>query len=112
MKLLLDMNLTPRWVPYLESAGIEALHWSKVGRANAPDEEIMAYAAGLGLVVNGTQRLPKFGIAPLLSLPDSLLPLLHLQIFLLMKIHRILPVRIYPTTILHHHHHLLQQPHT
>ena len=51
MKLLLDMNLTPRWVPYLETAGFETLHWSEVGHANAPDEEIMAYAAGLGLVV-------------------------------------------------------------
>jgi predicted nuclease of predicted toxin-antitoxin system len=51
MKLLVDMNLTPRWVLYLEAAGFEALHWSKVGRANAPDEEIMAYAAKLCLVV-------------------------------------------------------------
>ncbi len=51
MKLLLDMNLTPRWVPYLEAAGFEAVHWSKIGRVNAPDEEIMAYAAALGLVV-------------------------------------------------------------
>jgi len=45
------MNLTPRWVPYLEATGIEALHWSKVGRANATDEEIMVYAARHGLVV-------------------------------------------------------------
>jgi predicted nuclease of predicted toxin-antitoxin system len=51
MKLLLDMNLTPRWVPYLEAAGFEALHWSKVGKSNASDEEIMAYAAGDGLIV-------------------------------------------------------------
>jgi predicted nuclease of predicted toxin-antitoxin system len=51
MKLLLDMNLTPRWVPYLDTAGFETLHWSKVGRADAPDEEIMAYAAKLGFVV-------------------------------------------------------------
>jgi predicted nuclease of predicted toxin-antitoxin system len=51
MKLLLDMNLTPRWVPYLESGGFEAVHWSNVGRADALDEEIMAYAARLGLVV-------------------------------------------------------------
>jgi len=51
MRLLLDMNLTPRWVPYLEAAGFEALHWSKVGRANALDEEIMAHAAGNGLIV-------------------------------------------------------------
>ena len=45
------MNLTPRWVPYLEASGFEALHWSNVGRANASDEEIMAYAARLGFVV-------------------------------------------------------------
>jgi predicted nuclease of predicted toxin-antitoxin system len=51
MKLLLDMNLTPRWVPYLEGAGFEVLHWSKIGPANAPDEKIMAYAAKHGLVV-------------------------------------------------------------
>jgi predicted nuclease of predicted toxin-antitoxin system len=51
MKLLLDMNLTPRWVRYLEAAGFEALHWSTVGLSNAPDEEIMAYAAGHGMVV-------------------------------------------------------------
>lgn len=51
MKLLLDMNLTPRWVPYLETAGFDALHWSKVGRADAPDEEIMAYAAKRDFVV-------------------------------------------------------------
>jgi len=51
MRLLLDMNLTPRWVPYLEAAGFEALHWSKVGRRNAPDEEITDYAARLGLAV-------------------------------------------------------------
>jgi len=51
MKLLLDMNLAPRWVPYLETAGFEALHWSRVGHPNAPDEEIMTYAARQGLVV-------------------------------------------------------------
>ena len=45
------MNLTPRWVPYLQSAGFEALHWSKVGQSNASDEEIRAYAAGHGLIV-------------------------------------------------------------
>lgn len=51
MKLLLDMNLTPRWVSYLEANRFEALHWSSVGRADAPDEEIMAYAAGHDLIV-------------------------------------------------------------
>jgi predicted nuclease of predicted toxin-antitoxin system len=51
MKILLDMNLTPRWVQFLQDAGFEVRHWSQVGRANAPDEEIMAYAARFGFVV-------------------------------------------------------------
>ncbi len=51
MKILLDMNLTPRWVQFLQAAGFEVCHWSQVGRANAPDEEIMAYAARLDFVV-------------------------------------------------------------
>ena len=31
MKLLLDMNLSPRWVGVLPAAGFEAIHWSDVG---------------------------------------------------------------------------------
>jgi predicted nuclease of predicted toxin-antitoxin system len=37
MKLLVDMNLSPRWLKLLSEAGIEAAHWSALGRANAPD---------------------------------------------------------------------------
>ncbi|MFZ2225709.1 MAG: DUF5615 family PIN-like protein [Candidatus Deferrimicrobium sp.] len=44
MKLLVDMNLSPRWVGLLAGAGIEAAHWSTLGAKNAPDSEIMAYA--------------------------------------------------------------------
>jgi predicted nuclease of predicted toxin-antitoxin system len=44
MKILVDMNLSPRWIGLLSAAGIQAVHWSKVGKANAPDSEIMAYA--------------------------------------------------------------------
>jgi predicted nuclease of predicted toxin-antitoxin system len=44
VKLLVDMNLSPRWVSLLADAGIEAVHWSAVGPGNAPDTEIMAYA--------------------------------------------------------------------
>ena len=44
MKLLVDMNLSPRWVGLLEDAGIKAAHWSALGAKNAPDTEIMAYA--------------------------------------------------------------------
>ncbi len=45
MKLLVDMNLSPRWIDFLTDAGIEAAHWSTIGAANAPDLVIMAYAS-------------------------------------------------------------------
>ena len=51
MKLLVDMNLSPRWIDLLHSRGMEALHWSTVGPANAPDQQIMAYAAANDMVV-------------------------------------------------------------
>lgn len=51
MKLLVDMNLSPRWVGILVTSGIEAAHWSTLGANNAPDSEIMAYARANGYVV-------------------------------------------------------------
>ena len=51
MKLLVDMNLSPRWVGVLAEAGIEAVHWSILGAKNAPDPEIMAYASANDYVV-------------------------------------------------------------
>ncbi len=44
MKVLLDMNLAPRWAKFLGAAGIEAVHWSVIGALNAPDKVIMTYA--------------------------------------------------------------------
>lgn len=51
MKLLVDMNLSPRWVNLLADAGIEAAHWSTLGAATAPDTEIMAFARANDYVV-------------------------------------------------------------
>lgn len=51
MKLLIDMNLSPRWVGVLTNAGFEAVHWSIFGTCNAPDSEIMAYASANDYVV-------------------------------------------------------------
>jgi len=51
MKLLVDMNLSPRWVSMLANAGIEAAHWSTLGVVNALDSEIMAFAKAKGYVV-------------------------------------------------------------
>ena len=51
MKLLIDMNLSPRWVGTLADAGIEAAHWSTLGAGNASDAEIMRYASANGYIV-------------------------------------------------------------
>ena len=44
MKLLVDMNLSPDWVPFLAGHGWEVVHWSIVGPGNAPDTELMEWA--------------------------------------------------------------------
>jgi predicted nuclease of predicted toxin-antitoxin system len=44
MKLIIDMNLSPLWVSYLQARGIEAQHWSQVGQPNDPDAVIFAWA--------------------------------------------------------------------
>lgn len=51
MKLLIDMNLSPQWALVLEEAGWEAVHWSRIGRPNAPDHEVLAYARSNGYVI-------------------------------------------------------------
>jgi predicted nuclease of predicted toxin-antitoxin system len=51
MKLMVDMNLSPRWIATLNKAGWEAVHWSSVGKGDALDSEIMRYAAQLDYVV-------------------------------------------------------------
>ncbi len=65
MKLVLDMNLSPEWASFLTSNGVEATHWSSVGRVDARDSEIMAWARDGGWVVF-THDLD-FGIALALS---------------------------------------------
>jgi predicted nuclease of predicted toxin-antitoxin system len=51
MKLLVDMNMSPRWADVLADAGYDVAHWSKLGLAYAPDHEIMAFASAKGYVV-------------------------------------------------------------
>jgi len=51
MKLIVDMNLSPRWVGLLAGSGVQAIHWSMIGRSDAPDSEIMAYATANNYVV-------------------------------------------------------------
>lgn len=51
MKLLIDMNLSPRWTEFLARAGVDATHWSTVGDRGASDAEIMATARAGNYVV-------------------------------------------------------------
>jgi predicted nuclease of predicted toxin-antitoxin system len=44
MKLLIDMNLTPRWASFLIGEGCTALHWSSVGLSNETDHNIVSWA--------------------------------------------------------------------
>ena len=51
MKLLIDMNLPPAWVRFLQEEGFEALHWSTTGDPKATDAAIMGWARQAGHVV-------------------------------------------------------------
>jgi predicted nuclease of predicted toxin-antitoxin system len=48
MKFLIDMNLSPLWIPFLAGEGFEAVHWSTVGEPGAADSEILDFAASGG----------------------------------------------------------------
>jgi predicted nuclease of predicted toxin-antitoxin system len=67
MKLLLDMNLSPRWVTTLRDAGFEALHWSTCGRSGAPDTEIMAFAKANGALLTVEPGRTRMRVLPLLA---------------------------------------------
>jgi predicted nuclease of predicted toxin-antitoxin system len=51
MKLIIDMNLSPRWELVLSKAGMEGVHWSRLGPVTAPDHAIMEYARNHDYVV-------------------------------------------------------------
>jgi len=51
MKILVDMNLSPRWVEFLANAGIEAIHWAQVGAGGAHDSDVLGWAAEHDYVV-------------------------------------------------------------
>lgn len=48
MRLLIDMNLAPRWVMALSAAGHDAVHWSTLGPIKATDSAICEYARDHG----------------------------------------------------------------
>jgi predicted nuclease of predicted toxin-antitoxin system len=51
MKILVDMNLSPKWADFLTGNGIEAVHWSFIGSSDVSDSEIMTYAKAYDFTV-------------------------------------------------------------
>ena len=51
MKVLVDMNLSPSWVPILERNGFSAVHWSAAGDGRAPDPVVLGWARDNGYIV-------------------------------------------------------------
>jgi hypothetical protein len=49
--ILVDVNLSPRWVPSFERHGIVAIYWTDVAPMDATDNAIMAFAAAHGDVL-------------------------------------------------------------
>lgn len=45
IRILIDMNLSPRWARVLRDAGFHAEHWTEIGAFSATDREIMRYAS-------------------------------------------------------------------
>jgi len=71
MKIVIDMNLSPQWVPILKLAGHEPIHWSQFGASNAPDREIMEWARVNNHVEITQERLTS---VPFLQQPMPILP--------------------------------------
>ena len=51
MKLLIDMNISPRLVDLLTDAGHQAAYWGTIGQPDAEDSEILNWAAQNGYVI-------------------------------------------------------------
>ena len=51
MTMLIDTNLSPRWVDVFTAADVKALHWSMVGPHNASNKKIVAWASANDFIV-------------------------------------------------------------
>lgn len=51
MRVIIDMNLSPKWAEFLCSNDFQTEHWSDIGPADALDETIMEYARATSAVV-------------------------------------------------------------
>jgi len=44
VKLVVDMNLSPEWLPFLRRTGWDVRHWHDIGAETAEDDEILFWA--------------------------------------------------------------------
>jgi len=51
LQIVVDMNLSVEWIPFLEQAGFSTVHWSTVGDPRADDATIMAWASAQSRIV-------------------------------------------------------------
>src|SRR5258707_1135875 len=51
LRLVIDMNLSPDWVPVLAAAGWLSVHWSTIGDVKALDPVVMDWARTNNYVV-------------------------------------------------------------
>ena len=51
MRIVIDMNLPPRWAAFLSEHGLDAVHWSSIGNPRASDSEIMEWAREKGYLI-------------------------------------------------------------
>jgi predicted nuclease of predicted toxin-antitoxin system len=82
LRILIDMNLSPRWTETLEGTGFEARHWSAVGDGAASDREVFEWARRHDFTV--LTRDLDFG--RLLALTGARSPSV-----VLLRMHRVLP---------------------
>ena len=51
MKIIVDMNMSPKWAGFLIENGIEAVHWSYIGSPDDSDTAIFDYAKTHGYTI-------------------------------------------------------------
>jgi predicted nuclease of predicted toxin-antitoxin system len=51
MRLLIDVCLSPDWVDYFRSHGIDSIHWTEIGACDAEDCILFDHAQENGLVI-------------------------------------------------------------
>ncbi len=50
-RILVDVCLSPVWIPFLISEGFSTVHWTEIGSPSAKDSEIMEYALANDMIV-------------------------------------------------------------